>query len=345
MTFSADSLTAVILAGGPGTRLQPHTNSIPKPMVPVLNKPFLEHVLAYLKEYGIRRVILTLNYLPEVIQNYFGDGSHLGIELVYCQEATPLGTAGAVKNAEKYLTGTLLVLNGDIFNTDLDIADMLAFHKHKGARVTISLKLMDNPATFGVVETDSDGRVTRFIEKPDLEPATSRWINAGTYLLEPEVLQHVTANSHCMFETNLFPRLIERSEPVYGYCFDGYWLDMGTEEKYLSLNCDLLLSRARSPLFPGLVTNEICCDSDVSIHPLAKIAGPVLIGSKVSVGENARITGPVVIGPGCSVGGNAVVETAILWEGVTIDDGTLCQRRVISDSNQLHKDCNLSGGR
>jgi len=335
MTLSVDTLTAVILAGGLGTRLQPHTNSIPKPMVPVLNKPFLEHTLTYLKGYGIRQVILTLNYLSGVIQNYFGDGSNLGIELIYCQEDTPLGTAGAVKNAEKYINGTFLVLNGDIFNTDLDIADMLAFHEQKGAQATISLKLMDNPAAFGVVETDSDSRVTRFIEKPDLEQVTSRWINAGTYLLEPEVLKRVQANRHSMFETNLFPQLIEQGELVYGYCFNGYWLDMGTEEKYLSLNCDLLLSRARSPLFPEMVTNEIRCDSDVSIHPSAKIMGPVLIGSQVSIGENARITGPVVIGPGCSVGEKAVVETAIIWEGVHIKDDTLCQRRVISNSNQL----------
>ncbi len=213
---------------------------------------------------------------------------------------------------------------------------MITFHKQKGARATISLKQMDNPAAFGVVETHSDGRVSRFIEKPDPEQVTGRWINAGTYLLEPEVLKHVPAKRHSMFETNLFPRLIEQGEPVYGYRFDGYWLDMGTEEKYLGLNCDLLLSRARSPLFPELVTNEISCDSDVSIHPLARIAGPVLIGSKVSIAENARINGPVVIGPGCSVGENAVVETAILWEGVHISGDALCQRRVISHSNQLH---------
>ena len=199
---------AVILVGGPGTRLQPLTYDIPKPMVPILNKTFMEYTLAYLKQFGIEDIILALNYLPGVFHNYFGDGSQFGVRLAYCLEKNPMGTAGAVKNAEQYLNSTFIVLNGDTF-TNLDITDMLALHHNKGAKATISLTWVDNPSAFGVVETDSAQMVKRFIEKPPPGEATTNWINAGTYILEPEVLGHIPTNSHYMFEKGLFPLLLK----------------------------------------------------------------------------------------------------------------------------------------
>ena len=244
---------AVILVGGPGTRLRPLTYDTPKSMIPVLNKPFMEYTLSYLKQFGVKDIVLTLNYLPDVIQDYFGDGSRFGVRLTYCMENEPLGTAGAVKNAEQYLDSTFIVFNGDIF-TDLDLNDMLDCHRDKGSIATISLNWVDNPSAFGVVETDSNQRVMRFIEKPTPGEANTNWINAGTYFLEPEVLKHVPANRHYMFEKGLFPRLLELGESVYGYPFNGYWLDMGNLEKYLLLNRDLLLSKTNSPLH---VNNEI----------------------------------------------------------------------------------------
>ena len=169
-TTSLPKPKAVILVGGPGTRLQPLTYETPKSMVPVLNKPFMEHTLAHLKQFGIEDIILALNYLPEAFRNYFGDGSRFGVRLTYCLEKEPMGTAGAVKNAEQYLNGTFIVLNGDTF-TDLDIADMLASHRNQGSKATISLTYVDNPSAFGVVETDRDHRVKRFIEKPPPDDA------------------------------------------------------------------------------------------------------------------------------------------------------------------------------
>ncbi|MDI6814878.1 MAG: sugar phosphate nucleotidyltransferase, partial [Dehalococcoidales bacterium] len=209
-------LKAVVLVGGEGTRLRPLTYYVPKPMVPVLNRPFLEHTVAYLNKYEIEHIILALSYLPDTIQNHFGDGSRSGIRLTYCVENVPLGTAGAVKNAERYLDSTFVALNGDIF-TDLDIAGMLAFHQNKGAKATIALTWVDNPCAFGVVETDSDGCVKRFVEKPSPGQVTINWVNAGIYILEPEVLQHVPSGRHYMFEEGLFPLLLELGEPVYGY--------------------------------------------------------------------------------------------------------------------------------
>ncbi len=328
------SLKAVILVGGEGARLQPLTYHMPKPMVPVLNRPFVEHTIAYLRKYGIENIILAMSYLPEVIQNYFGDGSSLGVRLTYAMENNPLGTAGAVKNAERHLGSTFVVLNGDIF-TDLNLADIFVFHRHKGAKATIALTWVDNPCAFGVVETDSDGRVRRFVEKPGSDQVTTNWINAGIYILEPEVLEHVPTNSHYMFEKGLFPLLLELGEPVYGYPLSGYWLDMGTPEKYLRLNCDLLLSEARSPLIRGLSRDEVCYDKDVIIHPSAKIVGPAAIGSKCRIGQRAYIKGPVVIGPDCYVGEGASIERAVLWRGVNIGAGARLKQCVVGSNTKI----------
>jgi len=329
-------LKAIILVGGEGTRLRPLTYDIPKAMVPVLNRPFLEHIIAYLKKYGVKDIILALSYLPGSIQDYFGEGSNLGVQLTYSVESSPLGTAGAVKNAEQYLDSTFVVLNGDVF-TDLDIADMLAFHRHKGAKATIALTWVDNPCAFGVVETDSDGRVRRFIEKPSPDRVTTNWINAGIYILEPEVLEHVPAGSHYMFEKGLFPVLLELGDPVYGYPFSGYWLDMGTLEKYLRLNCDLLLSKAKSALISGLSSNEVCCDKETIIHPSAKITGPVIIASRCRIGQRVNIKGPVVIGVDCCIGEDASLERAVLWRGVNIDAGAVLKQCIVGSSTNIIK--------
>ncbi len=325
---------AVILVGGPGTRLQPLTYIVPKSMVPVLNKPFMEHAIAYLKQFGIEDIILTLNYLPETIRSYFGDGGRFGVRLTYCIEKDPLGTAGAVKNAEPYLDSTFLVLNGDVF-TDLDIADMLAFHREKGARATISLSWVDNPSAFGVVETDSDQRVRRFIEKPPPGEATANWINAGTYILEPEVLEYIPANSHYMFEKGLFPRLLEMGEPVYGYPFSGYWIDMGNPGKYLSLNCDLLLSKASSLIIHGPDGGGVSCGRGVNIHPSANIAGPAIIDERCQIGRGVGIKGPVVIGPDCRIEEGVCIENAVLWDNISIGANARLSHCIIGSHTRI----------
>jgi len=327
------SLKAIILVGGEGTRLYPLTHNIPKPMLPVLNRPFLEHTIAYLKKYGVDRIILALGYLPKVIQDYFGDGSELGVQLTYAFESRPLGTAGAVKNAEQYLDNTFAVLNGDIFY--LDIADMLTFHQHKRAKATIALTWVDNPHGFGVVETDSDGWVQRFIEKPSLDQVTTNWINAGIYILEPEVLEHVPAGSHYMFEKGLFPHLLELGEPVYGYHFRSHWLDMGTPEKYLCLNCGLLLLKGKSALINSLSEDEVCCDRGTIIHPSANIAGPAIIASRCRIGQHVHIKGPVIIGPDCHIGDDASIEETVLWWDVNIGVGAVLKQCVVVNDTKI----------
>jgi len=334
MRKSKAPLKAVILVGGEGTRLRPLTYSVPKSMVPVLNRPFLEHTIAYLKGYGVKNIILTLSYLPEAVQDYFGDGSNLETQLDYLVESSPLGTAGAVKNAEQCLDSTFIVLNGDIF-TDLDIADMLTFHQQKKAKATIALARVDNPCAFGVVETDSGGRVQRFIEKPSPDRITSNWINAGIYILEPEVLQYVPAGSHYMFEKGLFPHLLERGEPVFGYRFSSYWLDMGTPEKYLCLNCDLLLSKARSSLLNDLGKDEVFCDQEAVIHPSARVAGPTIIASRCRISQKVTIKGPVIMAPDCYIGEGAHLEEVVLWRGASIGAGAILKQCVIGSYTKI----------
>ena len=331
---NCSSLKAVILVGGEGTRLQPLTYYMPKPMVPVLNRPFLEHTIAYLEKCGVKDVVLAESYLPEVVHDYFGDGSNLGVRLAYNVENTPRGTAGAVKNAEQYLNGTFIVLNGDVF-PNIDIVDMVDFHRRRGAKVTIALTWVDNPGAFGVVETDSDGRVRHFIEKPGADRVTTHWINAGVYILEPEVLGYVPADEYHMFEKELFPLLLELGQPVYGYSSGGYWLDMGTPEKYLCLNCDLLSSKAQSALSGELSKSGIYRGKDVSIHSSARIAGPAVIGNRCKIDREATIKGPVVIGADCYIGKSASIENAILWENDSIGTGAKLKRCILGSNTRV----------
>jgi len=322
------SSQAVILVGGQGTRLRPLTLEIPKPMLPVLNHPFLEHTIAYLKKYGFNDIILASSYLSGFIRDYLDSGDKREAPLKYVVEATPLGTAGAVKNAEPHLKSSFVVLNGDIF-ADLNLADMLAFHRNRQAKVTIALTWVDNPSAFGVVETETGSRVKRFIEKPAPDQITTHWINAGIYILEPEVLQHVPKDTNYMFERGLFPLLLERGEPVYGYPHHGYWLDMGTLEKYLGLNCDLLQAKTTSHLSPPPNRDGTYGKTDAAVHPAAQITGPVAIGRRCRIGEGARIVGPVVIGDDCHIGAGAYLESSVLWNGASVSAGASHQRCVI----------------
>jgi NDP-sugar pyrophosphorylase family protein len=338
MNKKTHPLKAVILVGGPGMRLRPLTEDRPKPMVPVLNHPFLEHTIAQLKKYDIRDIILAMSYLPEAIPAYFGGGECCGVRLTYCVEKEPLGTAGAVKNASPHLDGPMIVLNGDNVFIEMDWDEVFAYHREKNAKVTIFLTRVENPSAFGVVETDAQGRVLRFIEKPPPGTETTDWINAGGYILEPEVLDCVPADTYYMFEKGLFPDLLEKGEPVFGYHYSGYWLDVGTPSKYFSLNIDLLKSRVRSPLVTPGEADGTRYGENVSIHPAAKVTAPVIIEKGCRIEGDARLAGPVVLGRDCRVMAGAVVENSILWDNVTIGAKSrvtrciVCSRAVIGDN-------------
>lgn len=305
-------MRAVILVGGEGTRLRPLTCNMPKPMVPIVNQPFLQHMLRYLKSHDVHEVVLAICYLPEVIESFFGDGSNYDITVSYSVEEEPLGTAGAVKNLEGRLTDTFLVFNGDIY-TDLDLGAMLAFHKSKGSKATLFLTPVEDPSAFGVVETDADGRVLRFLEKPAPGVSNSKWINGGVYLLEPEVLEQAPYGEHYMFERGLFPKLLDMGFPVYGYQSNPYWLDLGTPHSYMQVHKYLLESQVNDNLWTNNVT-----DTNTFIHPSSQIQGNVVFGYGCSVGAGAILRGPLVLGDGCSIGQDAMVAGSVLWKDVSV---------------------------
>jgi len=300
-------MKAVILVGGEGTRLHPLTFNTPKAMVPILNKPFLEYLILYLKGHQVKDIILTTSYLPDRIQSYFGDGAEWGVHLSYLVEETPLGTAGAVKNAEALLDEPFFVINGDVV-TGIDLTAMMSRHRKLKPKVSIALTPVDNPTIYGVVETDEGGMVKRFVEKPSWEEVTTNMINAGIYILEPEVLSHVPPATPSMFERHLFPLLLEKGEPILGYPSTTYWIDIGTPEKYLRVNHDLLSGKA-----PSLAAYRAQISGNSQIHPSAQIEGPVLIGEGCVIAQGARVKGPAALGPKCQLDEGAVIEGAILW--------------------------------
>jgi len=320
-------MKAVILIGGEGTRLRPLTCNTPKAIVPILNRPFLEHLLGYLKEHGVTDAILAMGYLPDLIQSCLGDGTQLGVRLTYLVEESPLGTAGAVKNAESYLDGPFLVFNGDII-TKIDLTAMMKRHKEVKPKVSIALTPVDNPTIYGVVETDTRGVVQRFVEKPTWDKVTTNMINAGIYMLEPEVLAHIPASTPSMFENYLFPRLLEMGEPILGYPSDAYWIDIGTPEKYLKANHDLLLQQ---------VGRGIQAIGKSQFHPTAQIEGPVLIAEGCIIAEGAKLKGPVVLGPHCEIGKGAVVQGAVLWHHSRVGEKAILRNCVVCSHSYVEQ--------
>jgi mannose-1-phosphate guanylyltransferase len=314
-----ENVKAVLLVGGEGTRLYPLTLNTPKSMVPIANRPFLEHMTEYLKKHGIDDIILTLCYLPDRCQRHFGDGSNFGIKLSYALEDSPLGTAGAVKNIDEHIDETFFVFNGDIF-TDIDLTAMMEFHRKRGSKATIALTPVEDPTIYGVVETNDEGRVRRFLEKPRRNEVTTNMINAGAYILEPEVLSNIPEGSIFSFEKGLFPLLLEHGDPLYGYHASDYWIDIGTPEKYLKLHYDLLKGQV-ARRFPGeQAGNGIWVEEGCDIQPRVEnslIEGSVVwqnaqLGQRVSL-KNCVIAEGVAIGErtevmdGCVLGSNVIV--------------------------------------
>ncbi len=326
-------MQAVILVGGEGTRLQPLTCNTPKAMVPILNRPFLEHLLRYLAKHGVTDVILAMGYLPDPIQSRLGDGSQFGVRMTYLIEESPLGTSGAVKHAESLLNGPLIVLNGDIL-TEIDLTAMVKQHRKMRPRVSIALTPVDNPTIYGVVETDARGMVKRFVEKPSRDKVTTNMINAGIYILEPEVLMHIPASGHSMFENYLFPLLLDMGEPIFGYPSDAYWIDIGTPEKYLKAHHDLLLRWEN---------RDVRAEGESQIHPASQIEGPVLIGERCVIAADVRIKGPTVLGPRCKIDKGAVIEGTILWDGSQVAEEAVLRNCVVGFRSRIERNCLLEG--
>ncbi len=333
-------MKAVVLVGGLGTRLRPLTWHTPKALVPVLNRPFLEHVLLRLKEHGVDEAVLAISNLAEEIEACLGDGGRLGIKISYALEKTALGTAGAVKNASELISDSFFVLNGDIY-TDLDYSAMLDFHRRRHACATIALTPVDDPTHYGLIETGPDGRVKRFLEKPKKEEITTNMINAGTYILEPEVMSRIPALQEYSFERQLFPGMLAAGEPVFAFPSSGYWIDIGNPEKYMRLNFDLLAGKSGRYGFER--GDEVVIGKGCKIAASARISGPVLLGEGCEMGDGAVIEGPAVIGAGCRIGGGAIVRSSILWDRVSFGEGCCVASGIIASDCCIGEDICLDG--
>jgi mannose-1-phosphate guanylyltransferase/phosphomannomutase len=316
---------AVVMAGGEGTRLRPLTSNQPKPMVPIVGKPCMEHILELLKQHGLEDVIVTVAFLPQAIRSYFGDGESLGLEIEYSVEESPLGTAGSVRLASGRLDETFLVISGDAL-CDVDLGELVRFHREKEAAVTIGLKSVENPLEFGIVVTDEDGKIERFLEKPSWSQVFSDTINTGIYVLEPEVLRHIPDDRPYDFSKELFPLLLEMGRPMYGYVFDDYWQDIGNLDQFRQANFDAL-------------------DERVSLNvPGIRLRGNVWLGEGVEVDDLAAIEGPAFLGNYCRVAPDASVGPySVLGSSVTLLERARTERSVIDAATHIGRSARVEG--
>jgi mannose-1-phosphate guanylyltransferase/phosphomannomutase len=308
---------AVVMAGGEGTRLRPLTSNQPKPMVPIVGKPCIEHILELLKAHELEDVIVTLAFMPQAIRSYFGNGENLGMNVEYSVEESPLGTAGSVGLASERLDETFLVISGDAL-CDFDLSKLVDFHKERGSAVTIALKSVENPLEFGIVVTDSDGRVERFLEKPSWSQVFSDTINTGVYVIEPEVLSHVPTDRPYDFSKELFPLMLEMGRPVYGHVVEGYWQDIGNLAQYRQANFDALDGRVRLQV-PGV-----------------RLRGNVWLGEGVEIDDIERIEGPAFLGNYCRIGADATVGPySVLSSSVTLRERARTVASVVDASTHI----------
>ena len=313
------------MAGGEGTRLRPLTSNQPKPMVPIVGKPCIEHIIELLQSHGLEDVVITLAFLPQAIRSYFGDGETLGVNIEYSVEELPLGTAGSVRLASAKLDETFLVISGDAL-CDVDLGSLVAKHKESGAAVTIGLKSVDNPLEFGIVVTDDEGKVERFLEKPSWGQVFSDTINTGIYVLEPEVLTHIPAEGGYDFSKELFPLLLEMGRPIYGHVLDGYWQDIGNLEQFRQANFDALDEKVRLNIDGVRLRGNVWIGEGADIHDPEEIEGPAFIGNHCRIARDASI-GPYTV----------------LSNGVTLRERARTVRTVIDSSTHVGRSALIEG--
>uniref|UniRef100_B8HPL0 Nucleotidyl transferase n=1 Tax=Cyanothece sp. (strain PCC 7425 / ATCC 29141) TaxID=395961 RepID=B8HPL0_CYAP4 len=313
-------MRAVLMAGGSGTRLRPLTCDLPKPMVPVLNRPIAEHIIHLLRRHHITEIIVTLHYLPDILRDYFGDGSDFGVQLTYAiEEDQPLGTAGCVKNIAALLTSTFIVVSGDSI-TDFDLNQALYFHQLKKSKATLVLTRVPHPADFGVVITDEEQRIRRFLEKPTSSEIFSDTVNTGIYILEPEVLDYLPYGQEKDFSNDLFPLLLSEQVPVYGYVAEGYWCDVGNLEIYRQSQYDALDQRVQLGINGTEMAPQLWVGQNTVIHPTAQIFPPVLIGNNCRIGPRVKIESGSVIGDNVTIQADADLKRPIIWNGSLIGE-------------------------
>ncbi len=337
-------MKAILLAGGKGTRLRPLTIHTPKPIVPIFNRPFLHYQLDLLKQVPeIDEVILSLNYQPRRIEEIFGDGAELGIKIRYVVEPAPLGTAGAIKYAGDNLTESVVVFNGDVL-TQIDLAAVIALHRERHARATIVLTPVDNPSAYGLVETDADGNIRRFLEKPKPEEITTNNINAGIYVLEPDTFDRIPSDVSWSIERSFFPSLIDRGETFVGYVYNGYWIDIGTPDKYRQVHRDIMDGRYAAAPFANASGPHTWVAPDARVEDGASVEAPCFIDDGVLIKAGARVGPYSVIGRQTQVEEEAVVEGAIIWPNCRVGRDASVRHAIVGRNCHLGRSVSVDGG-
>lgn len=336
-------MQAVIMAGGKGVRLRPMTCNLPKPMVPVLGRPVMEYSLHLLKKHGVKRAVATVQYLPEAISRYFGDGSPWGVRLEYAQEDTPLGTAGSVKNAMDGINEPFFVLSGDAL-TDIDLTRAMAFHREKQAAVTIVLKKVPDPVRFGVVITDEDSRVVRFQEKPEWDEVFSDTVNTGIYILNPDVMRRVPPGKPYDFSQHLFPELLRENVPIFGWVADGYWCDIGSPEQYREAQEDFLAGRVRLPVAAQEREPGVFVEDDVVLSSLAVLEAPCYVCRGAVLQDHVYVGEGCVVGEGCHLDRGASLKKTILWGGVIVGEGAELRGAILCDQTKVGREARIFEG-
>jgi mannose-1-phosphate guanylyltransferase len=321
-------MDAVILVGGGGTRLRPLTYAVPKPLIPVFNQPLIARIIAHLARHGVDRVVLAASAAEPRLEAVLGSGAQLGVRLSYCYETQPLGSGLAVKQAARGFDSAFFVCNGDII-TDLDLSAMLQRHRERHATLSISLAAVDDPTSYGVAELAEADRITRFVEKPAREEAPSAWANAGTWIFEPEVLDHISDEKmDGSLERLVFPSLIADGFVVQGFPSDAYWIDVGTSERYLQLHRDVL-QRGLDGWLPESIASKAALGEGCEVWPDAELGSNVMLGRNVRIGGRVRIDGPSVLGDGCVIREHAVISGSVLWSDVKVGAAAVVRDSII----------------
>ncbi|MBN1994922.1 MAG: mannose-1-phosphate guanyltransferase [Anaerolineae bacterium] len=312
-------MKAVIMAGGAGSRLRPLTIERPKPMIPIVNKPVLSHILDLLKRHQITEVMITVQYLADQIQDYAGDGSNISMNIHYCVEDTPLGTAGSVKNTQDFLDGTFLVISGDAL-TDINLTDLIAYHQKSKALGTLALYRLADPLDYGIINLNNEGQITRFQEKPSRGSVMSDYVNTGIYVLEPEILDFFESNVHFDFARDLFPLVHAQGYPLYGYVAKGYWCDVGNIAEYMRATANALQGDVQGLDLGRYLGDNIWTGKDVELAPDVHLEGPIYLGNSVQIKNGVVIRGPSVIRDYTVVDNEAIIDHSILWRNCYIGE-------------------------
>lgn len=336
-------MKAVVMAGGEGTRLRPLTSHRPKPLAPVLNKPIMEHIILLLKDQGITEIVVTLHYLADEIEGYFGDGSEWGVKLYYSVEDTPLGTAGSVKQAEEHLKDdTFIIVSGDAL-TDIDITRAIEYHRKKQSLATIVLSHVPNPLEFGVVITDDDGRIKRFLEKPSWGEVFSDTVNTGMYILEPSVFDYMEHGRSFDWSQDIFPQILREEKPLFGYVMEEYWCDVGNLNQYREAQYTVLDGHTNVRL-TGSNRSGIWVSDGTDIEPDVQVIAPSIIGKNVKIKSGATVGPYAVIGDNCIVEEGAVIHRSVLWDNVYVGRGARLTACTVCSHVMIQEDCTIQEG-